>query len=127
MKNCENGQKSFADFVANDIRTATHDEFSGFGFSTRTAQVRMLCQAFRRPNNAFGDSARCLRIILLDILSDSYEVGDSSAGPDYSHVGGGSSRFLPQERSQRAVLTCDTTRPSRTSFLPSRIAANCHS
>jgi hypothetical protein len=44
-------------------------------------------------------------LIPLDILPNFDEVSDSGLGPDYSHDGGGSSRFLPQERSQRAVFS----------------------
>jgi hypothetical protein len=44
-------------------------------------------------------------LILLDKLANFDEVGDGRLGPDDSHHGGGSSRFLPQERSQRAVFS----------------------
>jgi hypothetical protein len=33
------------------------------------------------------------------------EVGNPHLGPNYSHDGGGSSCFFPQERNQRAVFS----------------------
>jgi hypothetical protein len=44
-------------------------------------------------------------LILFDIPPNFDEVGDGRLGPDYSHYGAGNSRFLPQERSQRAVFS----------------------
>jgi hypothetical protein len=41
------------------------------------------------------------RLVLFDILPDFDEVGDGCFRPNYSHGGGGNSRFLSQERNQR--------------------------
>ena len=89
--------------------------------------MRMLGKAFHGGEYALRHAACCRGLILFDILPNFDEVGDSRLGPDYSHDGGGSSRFLPQERSQRAVFSWETMRPACTSFFPLRMAASCHS
>ena len=91
--------------IGNGIRSSCYDEFSRFGFAAGMAEMRMLGESFRRVNNAFRQSTGGFRFILLNILANLNEVGDSGVGPDYSHDGAGSSRFLPQERSQRAAFS----------------------
>jgi hypothetical protein len=44
-------------------------------------------------------------LIPFDKLPNFGEVADGLFRPDYSHDGGGNSRFLPQDRSQRAVFS----------------------
>ena len=91
--------------IGNDIRSSCYDEFSRFRFAAGMAEVGMPGQSFYRNENPLGRSAGGFGFVLLDITSDVDEVGDSRLGPDYSHDGGGSSRFLPHERSQRAVFS----------------------
>jgi len=63
----------------------------------------MLGKPFYGNENALSQSARGHGLVLVDIVADFDKVGDGRFGPDYSHDGGGSSRFLPQERNQRAA------------------------
>jgi hypothetical protein len=44
-------------------------------------------------------------LIMFNVSPNFDEVSNGRLGPDYSHDGGGSSRFLPQERSHRAVFS----------------------
>lgn len=91
--------------IGNDIRCARDDEFACFRFAAGTTQVRVLGKPFHRGKNALSQSARGRRLILFDVLPDVNKVGDGRLGPDYSHDGADNSRFLPQERNQRAVFS----------------------
>jgi len=97
----ENAKAASVNLIGNDIGCARHDEFARFGFAARMTKVWMLGKPFHGIENSLSQSARGHRLVLLDILPDFDEIGDGRFGPDYSHDGGGSSRFLPQERSQR--------------------------
>ncbi len=91
--------------VGNNIRCACHDELTCIWLATGAAEMRMLGKAFHGGENALRHAASCRRLILFDIPPNFDEVGDGRLGPDYSHYGAGNSRFLPQERSQRAVFS----------------------
>ena len=52
-----------------------------------------------------GNSTRRFRLVLFDIGLDLGEVKEGFAGPDYSHEGGGTFRFLPQDLSQRSTFS----------------------
>jgi len=91
--------------VRNNIRRACHDEFTYIWFAARAAEIGMVGQAFDAGENALRHATRCCGLIPFDVLPDFNEVGDGRFGPNYSHDGAGSSRFLPQERSQRAVFS----------------------
>ena len=65
----------------------------------------MLSKTLDRDENAPREPARSCQLILLYIFANFRQVGDSRFGPDYSHDGAGSSRFLPHERSQRAAFS----------------------
>jgi hypothetical protein len=127
VENREDGEMASINSIGNNVRRAGHYKLARSGFASWTAEMRMVCQSLNRGDDPQRQSTRSFRLVLLDISADVDEVGDGRLGPDYSHDGGGSSRFLPQERSQRAVFSWDTTRPSRTSFNPLRIVASCHS
>jgi hypothetical protein len=101
VQNGKNAQSAPVNPIGNDIRRARDDEFACFGFAARMTKVWMLGKPFHGIENSLSQSARGHRLILFDKLPDFDEVGDGRFGPDYSHDGGGSSRFLPQERSQR--------------------------
>ena len=103
VQNRENAEATSVHSIGDDIRCARHDEFPRFGFAPGMPEVRMLGKPFRRLEDALSQSACGRRLVLFDILSDFDEVGDGSFGPDYSHDGGGNSRFLPHERNQRAA------------------------
>lgn len=113
--------------IGNDVRRAPNDQFARIGFSTGVPEVRMPGEPLDGSENPLSQPAGGFGFVLCDELLNLDEVRDCRGGPNYSHDGGGSSRFLPHERSQRAVFSCDTTRPSRTSFFPFRMLASCHS
>jgi hypothetical protein len=63
----------------------------------------MLGKTINGEEDALSQSAPSRRLVLFYIVSDFDKVGDGRFGPDYSHDGGDSSPFLPQERNQRAA------------------------
>jgi hypothetical protein len=105
VQNGKNGEAIPVNPVGNDIWCARHDEFASFRFAAGPAKVGMLGEAFHGREDSLRHAACCRGLILLDVLANFGEVGDGRFGPNYSHDGGGSSRFLPQERSQRAVFS----------------------
>lgn len=127
MQNSKDCETVSVNSVGNNIGRACHDEFACFWFAAGAAEMRMLGKAFHGGEYALRHAACCRGLILFDVLPNSDQIGDGCLSPDYSHDGGGSSRFLPQERSHRAVFSCEMMRPVCTSFFPLRMAASCHS
>jgi hypothetical protein len=108
LSGVQNGKDSQAvpvNPVRNDIRCARHDELACFWLTSGAAEMGMLGKAFNGGEYALRHAARCCGLIPFDILPNFDEVGNGRLGPDYSHDGGGSSLFLPQERSHRAVFS----------------------
>ncbi len=103
VQNGENADAASVNPVGNNIWYTLHNEFARFGFAARMTKVGMLGKPFHRLENPLSQSACRCGLILFDVLPDFDEVGDGCFRPDYLHDGGGSSRFLPQERSQRAA------------------------
>ena len=66
--------------------------------------VRMLGMPFNGGEYALRNARRCGGMILFDVLPDFGEVNEDRLDSDYSHGGGGNSRFLPQDRNQRATF-----------------------
>lgn len=91
--------------VGNDIRCARHDQLACFRLAAGAAEMGMLGKAFHGGENALRYPACCRGLIPFDKLPNFGEVADGLFRPDYSHDGGGNSRFLPQDRSQRAVFS----------------------
>jgi len=66
--------------------------------------VRMLGKLFYGVEYALRNAGRCGGMIPFDVLPDYDEVNEDRLDSDYSHGGGGNSRFLPQDRNQRATF-----------------------
>ena len=66
--------------------------------------VEMLGKAFYGGKYALRHVARCGGLILFDVLLNFYRVSERRFDSVYLHGGGGSSRFLPQDRSPRAAF-----------------------
>ena len=66
--------------------------------------VRMLGKLFYGGEYALRNAGRCGGMIPFDVLPDYDEVNEDRLDSDYSHGGGGNSRFLPQDRNQRATF-----------------------
>ena len=105
VQNGENDEMVAVYQVRNDIRCASNNEFACPGFASGAAKMRVLGKPFHGNKNVMRYAARRCRLILLDKLTNLDEVGDGRFRPDYSHDGGGNSRFLPQERNQCATFS----------------------
>jgi hypothetical protein len=127
VKDCKDRELVPLNLVRNNVRRAGYDKFASFRFASGATEVRKFGKAFHGGKNQVRHSTRRCRLILFDKLANLGKVCDGSLGPDYWHDGGGNSRFLPQERSHRAVFSCETVRPACTSFKPLRMVASCHS
>src|ERR1700693_265377 len=104
MQNCQNGKPVPVNPVGDDIWRARYDEFACFGLPPGATKMRMLGKPFHGGKDALRHPACCRGLILFDVSANLDEVSNGRLGPDYSHYGGGSSRFFPQERNQRAVF-----------------------
>jgi hypothetical protein len=101
MNNGKNAKAASVNPRGDDIQRTRQNEFARFGFAAGMSEMGMFGETLHGEKNALSQSERSHRLIKFDILPDFDEVGDGRFGPDYSHDRGGSSRFLPQERSHR--------------------------
>lgn len=105
MQNSKDCKTVSVNPVGNNIRCAGHDELARIWLAAGASEMRMTGKAFHGGEYTLRHAACCCRLIPFDILPNFDEVGDRRLGPDYSHEGGGSSRFLPHERSHRAAFS----------------------
>ncbi len=105
VQNGENADAASVNPVGNNIGCTRHNEFARVRFTARMTKVGMLGKPVHGCKDALSQSTRSRRLVLFDIITDADKVGDGRFGPDYLHDGGGNSRLLPQERSQRAVFS----------------------
>ncbi len=81
--------------IGNDIRR--NDELTRSWPLTWPAQLRELRQMLHTAQQMSCDPLRGVRVVLLDVMLNFREIRDGLCGPAYSHSGGGSLRFLPQD------------------------------
>jgi hypothetical protein len=105
MKDCGHAETASVNSIADNIRSARHNKFARFGFTTRMPKVRMSGETLRGIKNPLCQSARSRWIIPFNISVNADQICTSRFGPDYSHDGGGNKRFLPHERSQRLIFS----------------------
>jgi len=105
VQNRENDHAAFVHFVRNQIRRSRNDELTRAGVTAWAAKVWVTRKTLNGFYNLPCYTSGGRWLVLLDVCPNFDEVFNCGWRPDYSHTGGGSSRFLPQERSQRDTFS----------------------
>src|SRR4029077_5638489 len=77
------------EFILNSAKISKNSETVAVNW------VRMLGKLFYGGEYALRNAGRCGGMIPFDVLPDYDEVNEDRLDSDYSHGGGGNSRFLP--------------------------------
>lgn len=112
--------------VWDDVRSVCYNQFTRPGLSAWTPKVGVASEQRNSLADGSGDLSRSLWPVVFDVGLKIGEMTYRLAGPDYSHEGAGTFRFLPQDLSHRSTFSCGTTRPASASRRPSSISDNCH-
>jgi len=106
--------------ISHKIGSATDYQLSNSRSGANSAQPGMHPQGLDKCDDSGGDSVSCLGIISCNISANFRQSSSGQRGPDYfyrqsassscslpqTHLGGGSSWSVPQERSQAFISSC---------------------
>ncbi len=108
------------EFIKDNVRSAADDQFAKARLGSCATQVRMISQRLHNRDDARCQAFRSIRFIQSDVCANLPQTSSSQGRPDnlyrhsdssswflpQTHLGGGTSWSVPQERSQAFISSC---------------------